>query len=85
MEGLIAASGVAMLLAGVVWMITSMFHPNNHDLDATRRPTWKPAIGGQALPICSASWGWWESTCALGKARVSSPWWDSFSPFSGPR
>jgi len=49
MPGLIIASGMAILLAGVIWLITSIFHPNNHDLDATRRPTWKPAIGGQAF------------------------------------
>ena len=48
MTNLIQWSGVALFLGGALWAITSIFHPNNYDPNATGSRFWKPAIGGQA-------------------------------------
>ena len=49
MSNLIFVSGLAVLLGGVIWGITSILHPNNYEPNATASRFWKPAIGGQAI------------------------------------
>jgi hypothetical protein len=49
MSNLIFVGGLALLLGGVIWAITSILHPNNFDPRATTSRYWKPALGGQAI------------------------------------
>lgn len=46
---LIHVSGVALLLAGVIWAVTSILHPNNHDPKAFQDRFWVSALAGQGV------------------------------------
>ena len=49
MSNLVLVSGLALLLAGVIWIITSVIHPNNHDPNALQNRYWVPALTGQGI------------------------------------
>lgn len=49
MNTLIVISGLALLLGGILWLVTSIIHPNNHEPTATASRFWHTALGGQAL------------------------------------
>jgi hypothetical protein len=49
MTMLIQWSGVALVIAGILWAVTSAVHPNNGDPNATRSRLWAPVLGGHAL------------------------------------
>ena len=49
MNSLILVSGLALLLAGMLWAITSIIHPNNHDPNAFQNRFWVPALAGQGV------------------------------------
>ncbi len=49
MNTLIFVGGLALLLAGVIWAITSVIHPNNHEAGAFQDRYWVPALAGQGV------------------------------------